>query len=97
MRNIRRHEHALEGSLSGICRAALECARNLGERIPAEGDVHVTFDDSIITDTAAEKAQDMAEIGVTMQPWEYRAKWYGEDEATAKKRCRGLGRGRKEA
>lgn len=97
MRNIRRHEHALEGSLSGICRSALECARNLGERIPAEGDVHVTFDDSIITDTAAEKAQDMAEIGVTMQPWEYRAKWYGEDEATAKKRCRGLGRGRKEA
>jgi hypothetical protein len=28
---------------------------------------------------AAEKAQDMAEVGVTMNAWEHRAKWYGED------------------
>ena len=34
--------------------------------------MRVMFDDSIITDTAAEKAQDMREVGVTMQPWEYR-------------------------
>lgn len=90
MRNIRKHEHALEGALTGIVRAVLECSRNLGERIPDEGKLTVRFDDSIITDTAAEKAQDMAEIGVTMQPWEYRMKWYGEDEATARKRCKGL-------
>lgn len=92
MRNIRRHEHVLEGALAGISRAVMQCARNLGESVPEEGMVHVTFDDSIITDTAAEKAQDMAEIGVTLQPWEYRVKWYGEDEATAKRRCKGLGR-----
>lgn len=40
---------------------------------------------------AAEKAQDMAEVGVTMNAWEYRVKWYGEDEKTAKARARGLG------
>ena len=30
---------------------------------------------SIISDTAAEKKQDMAEVGVTLAPWEYRARW----------------------
>jgi hypothetical protein len=39
---------------------------------------------------AAEKEQDMAEVGVTMNAWEYRAKWYGEDEKTAKARARRL-------
>ena len=52
------------------------------------------FDDSIIQDVAAEKAQDMAEVGVTMHAWEYRAKWYGEDEKTAKARARGLAKGK---
>lgn len=28
----------------------------------------------------------MAEVGVTMAAWEYRAKWYGEDEKTARVR-----------
>ena len=32
----------------------------------------------------------MAEVGVTLAPWEYRAKWYGEDEETAKTRVREL-------
>ncbi len=92
MRNIKRHEHVLEGALANISQSVMQCARNLGESIPEEGVVRVTFDDSIITDTAAEKTQDLAEIGVTLQPWEYRVKWYGEDEATAKRRCKGLGR-----
>ena len=29
---------------------------------------------------------------VTMNAWEYRVKWYGEDEKTAKARARELGR-----
>ena len=36
----------------------------------------------------------MAEVGVTMNAGEYRAKWYGEDEKTAKARARGLARGK---
>ena len=48
------------------------------------------FEDSIIQDVSAEKAQDMAEVGVTMHAWEYRMKWYGEDEKTAKAGARGL-------
>ena len=91
MRNIARHEHALEVSLAGISHAVLHLARGFGESLPHEGEISVSFDDSIVTDTAAEKHLDMAEVGVTMHPWEYRAKWYSEDEATAKARAEGLG------
>lgn len=84
MRNIRRHEHALEGAIAGICRALLAVERRLGMELPDEGLVRVTFDDSIITDTTAEKRQDMDEVAAgLMAGWEYRAKWYGEDEETA--------------
>ena len=86
MRNIRRHEHALEGAIAGICHALLATERALGEGLPDEGAVRVTFDDSIITDTSAEKRQDMDEVAAgLMEPWEYRAKWHGEDEATARR------------
>lgn len=33
-----------------------------------------------------EKKQDMAEVAAgLMLPWEYRARWYSEDEATARR------------
>lgn len=60
MRNIRRHERALEGAIAGICRALMAAERGLGVELPDEGLVRVTFDDSIITDTTAGKRQDMA-------------------------------------
>ena len=79
MRNVRRHEHVLEKAVTGICRAAMAVERSLGVELPDEGDVRVSFDDSIITDTAAKKQQDMAEVAAgLMTPDEYRAKWYGE-------------------
>ena len=53
MRNIRRHEHALEGAIAGICRALLAVERRLGVEPLDEGLVRVTFDDSIIADTMA--------------------------------------------
>ena len=67
--------------------------------LPDEGLVRVTFDDSIITDTTAEKRQDMDEVAAgLLEPWEYRRKWYGEDEATARTAARSgtgdAGRGR---
>ena len=37
MRNIRRHEHALEGAIAGICRALLAVGRHLGVELPDEG------------------------------------------------------------
>ncbi len=87
MRNIRRHENLLEGSLATIARAILHCGRSLGARLPREDDIRVAFDDSIITDVYTEKRQDLEELGRTLLPYEYRMKWYGEDEATAKARA----------
>lgn len=92
MRNIRRHENALQEPIIAITRAVMAVSRGFGESIPDEGAVSVMYDDSIIQDVAAEKAQDMAEVGVTMAAWEYRAKWYGEDEKTARSRARGIGK-----
>ena len=45
---------------------------------------------TLYASTAAEKAQDMAGVGVTMAAWEYCAKWYGEDKEAAKTRASGL-------
>ena len=84
MRSVRRHENLLEGSLTTIARAILHCTRSLGVKLPKEGDIRVAFDDSIITDVYTEKKQDLEELGKTLLPYEYRMKWYGEDEATAK-------------
>ena len=93
MRNIRRHENALQGPITAIARAVMCVSRGFDEEIPEGGVMSVMYDDSIIQDVAAEKAQDMAEAGVTMNAWEYRAKWYGEDEKTAKARAHGLKKG----
>ena len=61
----------------------MAASRSLGASLPDEGDVRVSFDDSIITDTAAEKQQDMAEVAAgLMKPEEYRSKWYGMQSAS---------------
>lgn len=87
MRSIRMHENLLGDAIAQISRAILHCARRyLNAELPPEGTVTVNFDDSIIQDTAAEKAQDMAEVASgLMQPWEFRVKWYGEDEKEARR------------
>ena len=85
MRNLRNHEAVVQGAVEAIVRALIQAAPLVGEELPDPGRVTMKFDDSIITDTAAEKAQDMAEVAAgIMAEWEYRVKWYGEDEATAR-------------
>lgn len=85
MRNIRRHENLIGGEIESLAHAMLHFAREfLGVSLPDEGVVRISFDDSIITDTMAEKQQDLAEVGTTLNAWEFRRKWYGEDEETAK-------------
>lgn len=84
-RNIKMHENALQKTISDVIKAALHCARIfLNESIPEEKTVTVQFDDSIIVDENTERQQDLAEVNVTMNVWEYRMKHYGEDEDTAR-------------
>lgn len=88
MRNIKKHGNAIARAITDVAHATMAYARALGEEIPPEGEVTVQLDDSIVQDTDAEKKQDMAEVAAgLMQRWEYRCKWYGEDEKTARKRA----------
>ena len=49
-------------------------------------EITIDFDDSIIVDTESQRAQDRQDVSMgAMSILEYRMKWYGEDEATAKK------------
>jgi A118 family predicted phage portal protein len=44
------------------------------------------YKDSILVDEETERQQDRSDVAMGVMPlWEYRKKWYGEDEATAKK------------
>lgn len=81
--NLRKHELLLEQALAGMVRAI---AVLLGAKTDFETVIH--FDDSIIEDTDSTRMRDLQEVrdGI-MQKWEYRVKWYGEDEATAKAMC----------
>lgn len=48
-------------------------------------DIACNFGDNVLTDEETERQQDRQDMAAgVMQPWEYRMKWYGEDEATAK-------------
>lgn len=78
MRNIRKHEIVLGDAIEQVCEAALAY---MGY---ADASVSVDFDDSIITDTATEKAQLMSEVASGIAaPWEYRARFYGESPEEA--------------
>lgn len=94
MRNIKRHENSLEGSIVSIARTIMHASQSFGESIPDEGETRIRFDDSIIQDSAAEKEQDMREVGVTMGAWEYRMRWHGEEESIARARAAEIGTSR---
>lgn len=86
MRNIRKHENGIQEAVEQIVRAIFQAGRVfLDAPQRDEGAVQIMFDDSIITDTAAMKSEDMSEIASgIMNEWEYRVKWYGESPEEAK-------------
>ena len=46
----------------------------------------MNFEDSILADDETKRASDRQDVSMGIMPlWEYRMKWYGEDEETAKK------------
>ena len=55
-------------------------------KLNEEARVTIDFDDSIIEDKTTERSNDRQDLAAgIMNDWEYRMKWYNEDEATAKK------------
>jgi A118 family predicted phage portal protein len=85
-RNVRKHENSIEPALRTLVLGILSLARTVkGVTLPEDpGEIRVNFDDSVIEDTDAQRKRDLADVAAgLMMPWEYRVKWYGEDEKTA--------------
>lgn len=86
MRNVRRHENAIEAALVSVVRAAYATEEALNGRVLADVPYpEVTWDDSVVTDTEAERATMKDDIARGLCPaWLYPAKYYGMDEAEAR-------------
>lgn len=87
MRSIKKHENSIEPPLKAFVYGLLSLQERIsGTSFGTIGDVLVNWDDSIISDSATQRNQDMTDVlnGV-MQPWEYRVNWYGESEEEARK------------
>ena len=90
MRNIRNHENALGKGLGRLLTALCVCARlHCGADVEEDvSPVEVTWDDSIITDTQAEKQQMLAEIAAGVVPkWMYLTEFYGMSTDEARAAC----------
>lgn len=87
MRNIRKHENELRPQLEGLLECLLACQRALnGWPVPEGCGVRVDFDDSIIQDTGAEKAQMLAEVSANVVPrWMYLVRFYAMEEDEARR------------
>ena len=79
--NLKKHETLLSDALIGVAQAIADME---GMSVDPTK-ISVNFDDSIIEDESAEKMRFMQEISSGVrQKYEYRMKFFGEDEATAK-------------
>ena len=86
-RTIKKHEIILESAIKELCRIVLHLGNTaMGAGLNEGAEVTIDFDDSIIEDKTTERNNDRQDLAAgIMNDWEYRMKWYNEDEATAKK------------
>lgn len=87
VQNASKHYIIIEKALQNMIRAMLWIGREvMGLPVKEDAKITINFDDSYVIDKESERLRDLQEIrdGI-MQKWEYRMKWYGEDETTAKK------------
>ena len=83
-RTMQKHQKVIASALKNLAKGILFLK---GLVIEKSVTITVQFDDSIIEDTAAEKAQMISEINAGIaSPFEYRMEFYGENEETAKKK-----------
>lgn len=84
-RTICKHEIILEDVLKDLVRIIIRLGKASGHTGLAENtDIAISFDDSIIEDSSAERQEDRNDVAMgAMSLAEYRAKWYGETEEVA--------------
>ena len=80
-------QNSLEKSLKDLIRCIDELATAYSLVPDGEYKVSFEWDDSIIVNASKEKQQDIQDINTgILNKYEYRMKWYGEDEQTAKEK-----------
>ncbi len=84
--NANKHRKNVDEFVSGICKAILLLGRVLfKENVTEDCIVKITDKDGFMVDTETAKQEFRQDIAQGIrQPWEYRVKFLGEDEATAK-------------
>lgn len=87
-RNIKKQEILLEEKITALVHTIIYATNTFtSERINPESEISVQFDDSIIEDKTAERANDRLDMTAgILSKAEYRAKWYGESLEEAQKK-----------
>lgn len=88
-------QNSLEEALKELIRCIDELATAYSLVPDGEYNILFEWDDSIIVDAAKEKQQDIQDINTgVLNKYEYRMKWYGEDEETAKSKIAEMNAGK---
>ena len=91
-RNLKKHEIIIEDVLRNLTKVVIQASNDftnepIGE--VKEEDIKILFDDSIIEDKEAQMKRDKEDVTAgLLSKEEYRMKWYGEDEDTAKNKVK---------
>ena len=89
-RNIKKHEILIENVLRKMTKVIMKASNDFTDvkfRELEDDEIKIQFDDSIFEDRGSEMERDRLDVsaGIMSVP-EYREKWYGEDEDTAKQK-----------
>lgn len=85
-----KHYIVISKALKDLVKAILWAGKEIcGQPVNPDSKVSIKFDDSYVIDKESERLRDQQEVrDGLLNKWEYRVKWYGEDESTAKKMAR---------
>lgn len=86
IQNTARHRVNVAQFIEGLIRAVLWAGKNvMGKEVDEDCEISVRFDDSYFIDSESERQRDRAEVAAgLMKAYEFRMKWRGESEETAK-------------
>lgn len=88
-RTLKKHEIILNDVLVDVIKCIVYICNTFGKgyHFDDSKDPEIKFDDSIIEDKESQRASDRQDVTMgVMSKAEYRAKWYAEDEETAKEK-----------
>lgn len=86
-RNMKKHEGILEKAIISLMKSIMYMSNEFTDiKFDKPEEVSISFDDSIIEDKSTEKDNDRKDLEAgIMSKIQFRMKWYGEDEETARK------------